>query len=77
MIESDVVKEWQAEAAAKARGEQAGLSVIAVLEARFGEIGPETEAKSRGCGDLEKLQAWVPQAANAPALDSFRAAAGI
>lgn len=81
VIESDVVNEWIAKGkvAGKAEGkaEQAVVSLVAVLEAKFGSLPAEVETAVRGCTDLDKLQAWTIQAATAATLDDFRAAAGL
>ncbi len=71
--ESSVVNEWIAEGRVAATV----ASVVAVLEARFGQLPPELEAAIRGCADLVKLQSWITHAAKATTLDEFRAAAGI
>jgi hypothetical protein len=69
VIESSVVNEWKAE--------EAVVSVITILEAKFGQILPEVEAAIRRCSDLAKLRAWTKYAATAATLDEFRAAAGL
>jgi hypothetical protein len=89
VIESEVVKEWQAvaraegvakgraEGRAEGRVEGAAALVIAVLEGKFGKVPSEVEAAVRGCSDLSKLQAWATHAVNTSTLEAFRTAAGI
>jgi hypothetical protein len=69
VIESSVVNEWKAD--------QAAIMVIAVLEAKFGTVPPELDARIRAPRHLSILQTWVTQAATAATLDDFRKAAGL
>ena len=81
VIESTVVNKWIAEGSAKGRAEgrteEAVALVIAVLEAKFGNVPPEVEAAIRGCSDLAQLQTWVTQAAKTAVFDEFRATTGL
>lgn len=81
MIESEVANEWMAMGKAKGlaegRAEQAVVTLVAVLEARFGSVPAEVESAVRACADLAKLQTWTTQAATAATLDEFRTTAGL
>jgi hypothetical protein len=70
MVESKIVKEWQAQG--EARG-KAG-AVLDVLEARFGVPPADLAARIRSCDDLEQLRHWTKQAASAASLEAFRQA---
>lgn len=67
--ESQVVNEWKAGAA--------GGAVVAVLEARFGSVPPSLAAAIRADHDLSAQRRWVRDAAAAPTLPDFRAAAEV
>ena len=81
MIESEVANEWMAMGKAKGlaegRAEQAVVTLVAVLEARFGSVPAEVETAVRGCADLANLQTWTTQAATAATLADFRTTAGL
>ncbi len=77
MIESEVANEWIAVGKEKGRVEEAVTLLIAVLEAKFGQISQEVETKIRATSDLENLHTWVAAAAKAATLDEFRAAVGL
>lgn len=89
MIESEVANEWmavgkakglaegKAEGKAEGRTEQAASAVVAVLEAKYGRVPAEMEAKIRGTADLLALQGWVPLAVTTATLAEFRATAGL
>lgn len=85
MIESEVANEWMAvgkakglaEGKAEGRTEQAASAVVAVLEAKYGRVPAEMEAKIRGTADLLALQGWVPLAVTTATLAEFRHTAGL
>jgi len=89
VIESKVVNEWIAlgrtegeakgrtEGEAKGRITQAVTMLISVLEAKYGRIPPDLEAKIRGASDVDKLEAWAPRAVTTATLDEFRNVAGL
>lgn len=66
---SPVVDEWRAE------GQAAAL--VAVLESRFQSVPADLATSIQGIKDLRRLNGLVAQAATAPSLDAFRAAAGL
>lgn len=85
MTESMQVREWQAEALAKgeaigeAKGEAKGraAAVVKVLEARFTSVPQDLADAIRATTDLDTLDHWLPLAAVADSLDSFRLATGV
>jgi hypothetical protein len=62
---------------AQGRVQQATTTLIAVLEARFGQIPSEVETKIREVTESDKLQTWTTRAATAATLDDFRKATSV
>jgi hypothetical protein len=69
MIESKVVKEWQAQERAR--------SVLEVLEGKFGAVPPDLAGAIQGTTDLDTLRRWFPLALNATTLEQFRQDVGL
>ncbi|WP_439620820.1 hypothetical protein [Gemmata sp.] len=76
-IAEGLVAEGEAKGKAEGALKQAAVSVVAVLEARFGSVPPEVEAAVRERPDLPTLQSWLTLAAKAATLDEFRTTAGV
>jgi hypothetical protein len=85
VIESEAVREWQAEARAegKAEGKVEGKAegraeaLLEFLEARFGSVPSDLAARVRAATDLDLLKGWTSLAARAVDLIQFRQAAQV
>jgi hypothetical protein len=77
VVESKIVKEWQAQAASlgEIRGKREMLLVV--LESRFGPLPLDLSSQIRACDDAEKLLRWAQLAGKVPSLDGFRHAAAL
>jgi predicted transposase YdaD len=69
----------EGEAKGRAEGEAKGraAAVIKVLEARFSSVPQDLADAIRSTTDLDALDRWLPLAALADSLDTFRQAAGL
>jgi predicted transposase YdaD len=72
MIESPLIKELVAEARQEAHQEARQEDILAVLQARFGELPAELARRVRAVRSRRTLDALVRHAARCPDLDVFR-----
>ena len=69
MTDTPFVKEWKAEAVAKA--------VVLVLESRFSPLPEELASRIRASKDPDQVERWVVKAGTAATLDQFRQETGL
>lgn len=77
VIESQLVKEWQAQARKDGEIQGTLTALLNVLEARYGSLPTDLATVLRACANLETLRSWTRLAGKKPSLAEFRQEAGV